>query len=268
MRGSSRSLSTKSDPYLGLLDHDSKSTAKRRSSSSRRSSAAATAPIAILKPSDPISIVHSSTKWICLCCAEIHCFALKDTSNDLKHIFIHYSDSKKQHPIYMNLKTFETWCCACISTIDYSAKQNQVLMEAAAEIRKHVGSSESSNSALDISASSSTASIVAATGKNGQVIAPFTSPGKGAAKNAARNGKFKPAYPGLQNLGNTCFFNSVMQCLTYTKPLKDILVDPYSKFPIIGQLNTGKHSKITVYSFIIGLMDPIFRFTHKLFRIF
>jgi len=42
--------------------------------------------------------------------------------------------------------------------------------------------------------------------------------------------KAHPIGPGLQNLGNTCFLNSVLQCLTYTPPLNQFLL-------------TGTHSR-------------------------
>ena len=63
---------------------------------------------------------------------------------------------------------------------------------------------------------------------------------------------------GLNNLGNTCFFNSVMQCLSQTHPLTQ---------HIDMQTNKGANLYIQVYFFPVLPFLCIYHFLHPSFFI-
>ncbi|CAG8538056.1 10276_t:CDS:10 [Dentiscutata erythropus] len=137
--------------------------------------------------------------WLCLACGKLHCGRY-----DKKHAIQHFNETKS-HTIAMKLDMTETWCYACDKPVISSTGKNQVINQARNVISK-IFKSDNNIKASDH-------------------VLP---------KNDV-NARYQTAAPGLANLGNTCFFNSVMQVVVATSVLHDILQpdSPYREYPLI-----------------------------------
>ncbi|KAI8607229.1 hypothetical protein BC830DRAFT_1223469 [Chytriomyces sp. MP71] len=149
--------------------------------------------------------------WLCLKCAVVHC-----GRNDADHARLHFcAETDSKHCVAAALDSAAAvWCHACdeFVVLDSSAKRNLVLADVKAVLRDARVSAPNVRSA-DGMASADHPSL------------PVTPPPIASSKvpvrglSGAKPAKIRPQTPGLQNLGNTCFFNSVMQCLVYTDAL-------------------------------------------------
>ncbi|KAF9580522.1 Ubiquitin carboxyl-terminal hydrolase 16 [Lunasporangiospora selenospora] len=148
--------------------------------------------------------------WLCLNCCEINCGrAIK------QHGLAHHGSKGHDHALAINLASMDCWCYNCDDQVVPSKNKNQLIQECQNLIEKAIQTNQrkirAASDALTKKSkgatSSSTTSVVATVPVKAKVLAP-----------------------GLQNLGNTCFFNSVMQVLSETKSLKDILSTDESRY--------------------------------------
>ncbi|KAF9911021.1 Ubiquitin carboxyl-terminal hydrolase 16 [Linnemannia zychae] len=142
----------------------------------------------------------SESLWMCLTCIEINC-----GRQFKKHALSHHEGKKGNHPLAINLGSMECWCYGCDSQVVPSKNKNQVIHECQVIIEKTLQIKQSKMR------SASAASAATSKKSKGETIITAPLP------------KAKVFAPGLQNLGNTCFFNSVVQVLTETKSLRSIL---------------------------------------------
>ncbi|KAF9931221.1 Ubiquitin carboxyl-terminal hydrolase 16 [Modicella reniformis] len=136
--------------------------------------------------------------WMCMTCCELNCGrGLK------KHAITHHRTKERDHPLAINLSSLDCWCYECDDQLLIPTGKNPIAQECQAILAKflHARQTRLRNASIAATKKSKGATVPAAVAKA------------------------KVHAPGLQNLGNTCFFNSVMQVMTETKTLRTIFTE-------------------------------------------
>ncbi|XP_054982085.1 ubiquitin carboxyl-terminal hydrolase 16 isoform X2 [Sorex araneus] len=152
--------------------------------------------------------------WLCLKCGHQGCGRNSQEQHALKH---YMTPRSEPHCLVLNLDNWSVWCYLCDEEVQYCSSNR--LGQVVDYIRKQAALT-TSKAAKDIGNIELENKKLEKESKNEQEREKKENTVK---ENPSTNSASQITVKGLSNLGNTCFFNAVMQNLSQTPVLRELL---------------------------------------------
>nr|XP_058921417.1 ubiquitin carboxyl-terminal hydrolase 16 isoform X5 [Kogia breviceps] len=153
--------------------------------------------------------------WLCLKCGHQGCGRNSQEQHALKH---YMTPRSEPHCLVLSLDNWSVWCYLCDDEVQYCSSNR--LGQVVDYVRKQAGITAPKPAAKDSGNIELENKKLEKESKNEQEREKKENVAK---ENPSMNSTSQITVKGLSNLGNTCFFNAVMQNLSQTPVLRELL---------------------------------------------